>query len=65
MDQPTGSREPRPLTLLDLVVAVNAVTEDEQEAVTIVRGLLDSGHVRLAGSFQEVHLEGPLSPAAA
>lgn len=65
MDQTTGFRERRPLTLLDLVVAVSAVTDDEWEVVAIVRGLLESGRVRLAGNFQEVHLDGPLSPAAA
>jgi hypothetical protein len=40
------------LTLLELVEAVNDVTNDDVEVVATVRNLLQSGRVRLCGSFR-------------
>ena len=49
--------EPRaPLTLLDLVAAASEVASGEEETVAIVRQLLASGRIRLAGAFRECHL---------
>jgi len=53
----TRRDEPRaPLTLLDLVAAASEVASGEEETVAIVRGLLASGRIRLAGAFRECHL---------
>ncbi len=51
-----------PLTLLDLVAAVSAIAEGEDDVVRIVVGLLRSGRVRLAGGFRECHLPGRERP---
>ena len=43
---------PLDLTLLELVEAVNDVTDDEVEVVATVRNLLQTGRVRLCGNFR-------------
>ena len=57
---PPGLHLPQPLpeqpTLLDLVAAVSEVARGEDETVSIVRNLLDSGRVRLRGQFRGIHL---------
>ncbi len=45
-----------PLTLLELVHAVSEVSDSENEVVDIVVYMLDSGRVRLAGSFRNASL---------
>ncbi len=45
-----------PLTLLELVQAVSEVSDSENEVVDIVVYMLDSGRVRLAGSFRNASL---------
>jgi len=40
-------------TLLDLVRVVAEVTDDEAEVVATVRSLLESGRVRLCGTFRD------------
>lgn len=47
---------PEQPTLLDLVAAVSEVARGEDETVSIVRNLLDSGRVRLRGQFRGIHL---------
>ncbi len=51
----------RRLTLLDLVAAANEFARDEHEALAVIRSLLASGRVRLAGGFRECHLR-PAQP---
>lgn len=50
------ARFPRPtaVTLLELVNAVCEVTDDEAEVVATVHHMLETGHVRLCGSFRGV-----------
>ena len=40
------------LTLLDLIEAVGEVTDSEAELVSVVAHLVNSGRVRLIGSFR-------------
>ena len=47
---------PEQPTLLDLVAAVSEVARGEDETVSIVRNLLDTGRVRLRGQFRGIHL---------
>jgi hypothetical protein len=49
--------EPRPLTLLELIDAVSEVSESEQEVVATVTYMLNSGRIRLAGSFRGTPVE--------
>jgi hypothetical protein len=51
--QPSPSDEPRELTLLELVEAVSEVTEDVQEVIATVMWMLQSGRVKLTGSFRD------------
>ena len=44
--------EGRAATLLELVTAICETTEDDQEVVSTVLHLLDSGRVRLGGNFR-------------
>ncbi len=46
-----------PLTLLELVQAVNAVSDSENEVIATVIYMLRSGRVRLAGSFRDESLD--------
>ncbi len=45
------------LTLLELVQAVNAVSDSENEVIATVIYMLRSGRVRLAGSFRDESLD--------
>jgi len=45
------------LTLLELVQAVNEVSESEQELVATVLYLLKSGRIQLAGNFRDACLD--------
>lgn len=47
------SNEPQPVTLLELVEAVSDVSESEQEVLATVTYMLNSGRVRLSGSFRD------------
>ena len=47
------SSEPRPVTLLELIAAVSEVSESEQETLATVTYMLNSGRVRLSGSFRD------------
>lgn len=44
-------------TLLDLVTAVNEVAATEDEAVATIVHLVNSGRVRLGGTFRGARLE--------
>jgi hypothetical protein len=44
--------EARAATLLELVTAICESTDDDQEVVSTVLNLLDSGRVRLCGNFR-------------
>lgn len=44
---------PQPLTLLELIDAVSEVSQSEQEVVATVVYMLQSGRVRLTGSFRD------------
>lgn len=44
-------------TLLDLVSAVNEVTATEDEAVATIVHLVNSGRVRLGGTFRGARIE--------
>jgi hypothetical protein len=48
----TRGDDPRAVTLLELVCAVGAVTDDDREVVATVCYMLRSGRVRLAGNFR-------------
>ena len=50
------STEPLSLTLLELVEAVNDVTSTDAEVVATVRHMLQTGRVRLSGSFRGVSI---------
>lgn len=50
----TTETEPLSVTLLELVDAVNDVTENESEVVATVQHMLQSGRVRLCGSFRDL-----------
>ncbi|MBJ20537.1 MAG: hypothetical protein GY910_06320 [bacterium] len=45
--------EPQPVTLFELIDAVNEVSESKREVVATVSYMLNSGHVRLAGNFRD------------
>ncbi|GEM_PF-2742108 len=45
--------EPQALTLLELVEAVSEASETEQEVLATVAYMLNSGRVRLSGSFRD------------
>jgi len=47
------SDEPQPMTLLELIAAVSDVSETEQETLATVTYMLNSGRVRLSGSFRD------------
>jgi len=44
------------LTLLDLIEAVAEVTDSEAEQVSVVAHLVNSGRVRLSGTFRGAQL---------
>ncbi len=48
----TPPEEVRTITLLDLVAAIAEAAESEAELVATVRELVNSGRVRLIGSFR-------------
>jgi len=53
-------------TLLDLVTAVNEVTATEDEAVATIVHLVNSGRIRLGGTFRGARLElGEAGPRVA
>jgi hypothetical protein len=43
----------KPMTLLELIAAVSEVSESEQETLATVTYMLNSGRVRLSGSFRD------------
>ncbi len=45
---------PLPVTLLELVEAVSDVTESDVEVVATVIHMLETGRVRLCGSFRDL-----------
>lgn len=47
------SNAPEPVTLLELIEAVSEVSESEQEILATVTYMLNSGRVRLSGSFRD------------
>ncbi len=47
-----------PLTLLELVQAVNEVSDSENELISTVVYMLRSGRIQLAGSFRDESLDG-------
>ncbi len=47
-----GPGEGRGATLLELVSAICETTEDDQEVVSTVLHLLETGRVRLSGNFR-------------
>jgi hypothetical protein len=49
--------EPRSFTLLEVIEAVSEVTDDEQEVVETVKWMLESGRVRLVGSFRDAPIQ--------
>jgi hypothetical protein len=51
--QTNPSSEPQPVTLLELIEAVSEVSESEQEILATVTYMLNSGRVRLSGSFRD------------
>ena len=55
-----SSLPPVRTTLLELVSALSEITESEEETVTTVLALLDSGEVQLIGSFRDDRLESLL-----
>lgn len=44
-------------TLLELVQTLNAITDNDQEAVAIVASLVNSGRVRLCGNFAGARID--------
>jgi hypothetical protein len=52
-----SSLPPVRTTLLELVSALSEITESEEETVTTVLALLDSGEVQLIGNFRNDRLE--------
>ena len=46
------------LTLLELVQAVNEVSDSENEVIATVVYMLRSGRIKLAGSFRDMPLDG-------
>lgn len=48
----SGAKEPRDVTLLELVGAISEVTDDDREVVATVVQMLESGTVRLRGNFR-------------
>jgi hypothetical protein len=56
---PTGSWQPTTVihtTLLELVQAINSMTDDDTQVVATVVYLINSGRARLTGTFQNVRL---------
>jgi hypothetical protein len=51
--QTNPSDEPQPVTLLELIEAVSEASESEQEVLATVTYMLNSGRVRLTGSFRD------------
>jgi hypothetical protein len=54
--QEAAMETPPQLTLLDLIEAVAEVTDSEAEQVSVVAHLVNSGRVRLTGSFRRAQL---------
>jgi hypothetical protein len=54
--QTNQSSEPQPVTLLELVKAVSEVSESETEILATVTYMLNSGRVRLSGTFRDTPL---------
>lgn len=54
--QTNPSDEPQPVTLLELIEAVSEVSENEQEVLATVTYMLNSGRIRLSGSFRNTSL---------
>lgn len=53
----TPQVDPLPLTLLELVSAVDEVSQSENELLGTVVYMLKSGRVRLSGSFRDVAID--------
>jgi len=51
--QTNPSNPPQSFTLLELVEAVSEVSESEREILATVTYMLNSGRVRLSGSFRD------------
>ena len=47
------NEEPEPMTLLELIEAVSEVSQSEREVIATVSYMLNSGRVRLSGSFRD------------
>jgi hypothetical protein len=54
--QTNQSSEPQPVTLLELIKAVSEVSESETEILATVTYMLNSGRVRLSGTFRDTPL---------
>ena len=54
--QTNQSGEPKPVTLLELVKAVSEVSDSEAEILATVTYMLNSGRVRLSGTFRDTPL---------
>ena len=49
--------EPHPCTLLELVRVLSEITDDEHEVVATVIHMINSGQVRLRGSFSGAQVD--------
>ena len=54
--QTNHSSDPKPVTLLELVKAVSEVSDSEAEILATVTYMLNSGRVRLSGTFRDTPL---------
>ncbi len=52
--EPTITEEPLRVTLLELIEAVNDITNTDAEVVETVIYMLETGRVRLSGSFRDL-----------
>ena len=51
---PTITEEPLRVTLLELVEAINDITNTDEEVVDTVIYMVETGRVRLSGSFRDL-----------
>ena len=49
--------EPRMVTLLELIAAVSASTDDDREVVATILSMLNRGRVKLCGNFRNEPIE--------
>jgi hypothetical protein len=57
VDSSPETEESRQFTLLEVIEAVSEVTDDEQEVIATVKWMLQSGRVRLVGTFRDTPLQ--------